>query len=156
MPFLVEEMPCKLCLQDKVLCKSHIIPELLYKGMYDPDRHYLIEMFPDEEKKPGRRFTGPYERVLCRDCEERLNKFECYAHKILWGGVELTVRRYPGQTCIDVFHGIDYRSFKLFQISILWRVMFLSKEGTLPIFWDDRYLPAYVRRLFGDLAKNVK
>ncbi|MFH1739959.1 MAG: hypothetical protein ABIH23_13190 [bacterium] len=34
--------------------------------------------------------------------------------------------------------------------------VFLSKEGNLPLFWDDRHLPAYIQKFFSDLGKSIR
>ncbi len=56
---------CRLCLQDSVLRKSHIIPEFFYKNTYD-EEHRLpeISLNPAVPNR-WRRRKGVYERMLC-------------------------------------------------------------------------------------------
>jgi hypothetical protein len=61
-----------------------------------------------------------------------LGSLERYASLVLYGGIELTIENSQDQnksTYISV-KGIDYRKFKLFLLSILWR----ANISNLPIF----------------------
>jgi hypothetical protein len=56
--------------------------------------------------------------MLCRACEDKLNKWETYAAQVLFGGTKIEFERL--QDTISVCN-IDYVKFKLFQLSIIWR-----------------------------------
>lgn len=110
-------MICALCLQQKELRKSHIIPEFLYASLYD-DKHRLHVLSVIPEQKNSHEQKGLREHLLCDDCEQKLSQWERYASLVLKGGVELT---YHHQGNIVFVSGLDYQKFRLFQLSILWR-----------------------------------
>ncbi len=110
-------MRCALCHQEREIRNSHIIPEFLYQPLYDEKhRLQLLSIIPSQ----GNAFKqkGLKEKLLCDECEQKLSVWEGYARKILKGGVPLTTRTEGNVILIE---GIDYRQFKLFQLSVLWR-----------------------------------
>jgi len=67
---------CRLCGKDNAdLLESHIIPEFLYKSIYDA-KHRFIDF--TEDPKTGVRFAqkGVRENLLCSNCELLLSKYE--------------------------------------------------------------------------------
>jgi hypothetical protein len=110
-------MICALCRCDKFLCQSHIIPEFLYGAMYD-DKHrfHVVSAVPEQKDRMAQK--GLREPLLCEDCETRISRFEDYAKKALIGGTALTYQREGTAVIVD---GLNYKQFKLFQLSILWR-----------------------------------
>jgi len=110
-------MQCALCRKDKELVRSHIIPEFIYEPLYDEKhRFHVLSTHPIRPRPFAQK--GIREKLLCRTCEQHLSKYETYARKVLFGGVEIT-----GNETTDgiVLEGINYDNFKLFQLSILWR-----------------------------------
>ncbi|HSH72466.1 MAG TPA: hypothetical protein VK974_05345 [Methylophilaceae bacterium] len=111
------EVNCALCLETKELKRSHIIPEFLYKSLYDEKhRLHVLSIIPEQENSIEQK--GLREPLLCKDCEEKFSKWERYASLILKGGIELTYRR---EGNIVFIGGLDFVQFRLFQLSILWR-----------------------------------
>jgi hypothetical protein len=109
-------MTCKLCLQPHKLCKSHIVPELLYKTLYSKEKHQFVQLSgPPKVRKWQKGFK---EKMLCRGCEDKLNKWETYAAHVLFGGAHIHLEKL--QDAIIV-RDVDYTKFKLFQLSIIWR-----------------------------------
>ena len=111
----VVEGQCRLCGEVRVLKRSHIIPELLWSGLYDPDT----------KKAVSARFDLPYDRrigrgireyLLCDSCEIRLGQHEDYFAKLWYGGAPFPITLRHG-----VRRNVDYTSFKLFHLAILWR-----------------------------------
>jgi hypothetical protein len=95
-----------------------VIPEFFYKPIYDENPRRFRSMstmpgLPDSWEQKGFR-----ERLLCWDCEQQFGRYENYARKIIYGGTE--IGRYQIQNP-QRFVGIDYGTFKLFQLSLLWR-----------------------------------
>lgn len=110
-------MTCALCLQEKELQESHILPEFLYKNVYDPDHSFFsLSTAPEEPTKKHRK--GVYEKLLCMACEQIIGEYEDYAAKVLNGGTRISVQQFPEKLLIG---NLDYARFKLFQISLLWR-----------------------------------
>lgn len=111
-------MQCALCREEAELQNSHIIPEFLYGVMYDEKHRYnVLSLLPESRERFEQK--GVRERLLCRNCEQKLGKLERYASLVLHGGA-------PGMDgyrdgSIVYVKGINYTKFKLFQLSLLWR-----------------------------------
>ncbi len=116
-------MSCSLCLQDKPLRRSHIVPEFMHRDMYDrKHRFFGLSSSPSTPVKLFQK--GLRERLLCGDCEQQLGKYEHYASDVFYAR---TLNGTPIQNGI-VFRGLDYKSLKLFFVSILWRFGITSLE----------------------------
>lgn len=124
-------MVCSLCNQEKVLIKkSHIIPDFMYKGMFD-DNHFIYSTNLTNLDKYKKLPNGIYEKnILCAYCDNViLGKLESYASNVLYGGKGLNSSEIPkfqnaysNDGIRSVFiSNIDYNKFKLFLLSILWR-----------------------------------
>ncbi len=128
-------MICKLCLQEKKLLKqSHIIPNFLYKELLKEDGFFVKANLKDLTKKPL--YTGIFDRyILCKECDNNtLSKLEDYACKVLYGVKKIkgvTLRNEVNQHGVEwtMVYGIDYRKFKLFLLSLLWRFSISSHEA---------------------------
>ena len=122
---------CRLCREERALCRSHIIPESAFKPSYDAThRAHLITV------DTGRRRSiqvGYRERLLCQDCEQRLNRFEDYFADVWFHGKRPEAVQ-PGTVTVS---GLDYARFKLFHMSVLWRAGISSR----PQFRDVRLGP---------------
>lgn len=87
-------------------------------GLYDDNHSYNIL-----STKPGKHRTiahkGIYERLLCKKCEVKLAQWEGYARQVLYGenSSKISMANSNGFEFI-----VDYTKFKLFQVSILWRI----------------------------------
>lgn len=110
-------MKCSLCKEEAPLNKSHIIPEFIYTSMYDEKhRFHLLSTSISIKNKMAQK--GVRENLLCDNCEQKLSKYERYASLILNGGIPIIFSLNGNR--IDA-EGLDYRKFKLFALSILWR-----------------------------------
>jgi len=127
---------CKLCLNEKELIKrSHLFPNFMYKGIGDDkNRINIISSAAPFQKKKAQ--TGAYEEyILCADCDNNLlSKLERYANNYFYSQ--------PYRTNNDSFeqvtnvHGInvirckniDYKQFKLFLQSLVWRASVSTHE----------------------------
>ena len=160
---------CRLCLEQKDLCKSHIIPEYFYKNVYDPDHKYY-QVSSIKEKRNIRRRKGIYERLLCKDCEEIIKLYEDYGKEILYGAVRSEYEKDLNQAMVIV--EVDERRLRLFLFSILWRAsvstddMFslvdlgpyeetirkaLHEAGTLP---DEEYPVILMQGFVGNVLRG--
>ena len=116
---------CRLCRTEGEICRSHILPEFLYRPLYDEKHRFSILVAGAEGKRYGQR--GLTERILCHACEQRLCKYERYAAAVMSGRLGHRFQQRGNRlTC----EGIDYPRFKLFQLSILWR----ASVSTLDFF----------------------
>lgn len=133
---------CKLCQEDKDLIKkTHIIPEFLYQYLFDEDHKFVLSKsheLLEPVKKLRFRPTGEYEGgLLCKVCDnEIIGGYESYASSTTFGNTskpaEVKVHNYhngKGQSW-SVCRDIDYKRFKLFLLSILWR----ASISTRPLF----------------------
>ncbi|MEN9605069.1 MAG: hypothetical protein RJB39_754 [Candidatus Parcubacteria bacterium] len=100
----------------------------MYKDLFD-EKHRLIESDINLKGKPLQ--SGKHEpNLLCENCDNKIiGKLETYAAKVINGGpISVAIRRV--QT-VDGYYkqvgGIDYTTFKLFLLSILWRAS-VSKQ----------------------------
>lgn len=117
-------MTCRLCEENKPLAKSHIFPEWLYTPLYDENHRFFV-LSTNENKRRGTRPKGVYERLLCNECEARLSKWEGYTRGVFYrDNPRLKVR-----DCRDRFEisGLQYAPFKLFQMSLIWRIAITNR-----------------------------
>ncbi|MBC8752545.1 MULTISPECIES: hypothetical protein [Paraburkholderia] len=133
-------MVCALCHQDKVLRKSHIYPEWLYKPLYDEKRRLeVLSIIPEghnELKQKGMR-----EYLLCDDCEQKISAWEGYARSVFVSPEKpLEVSR---EGALLSIRGLNYAKLKLFELSILWR----AGISRLPFFEKVQLGPAHEERL---------
>jgi hypothetical protein len=109
---------CALCLRERELRSSHIVPEFAYKPAYDElhRMHAIPSHAPDENFYLQKGLRDP---LLCAECEGFINdNYEKPFHKFWVQGDQLEKMRAAGRNVID---GIDYASFKLFHLSVVWR-----------------------------------
>lgn len=108
---------CHLCHGVKSLRSSHIIPEFLYSSMYDEKhRFHILSTTHGQTNRLAQK--GVREKLLCEDCEQRMSKWERYASQVLDGGAAIVAEQDGSQWHLSE---LDYKSLKLFQLSILWR-----------------------------------
>jgi hypothetical protein len=158
---------CKLChLEKDLLKKSHIIPDFMYQFLYD--EHHKIRVTTSSEflKKSPRSSTkssGDYEPdILCRECDnDVIGGYESYASKAIYSK-GLSVKVAPKITSFynrkgqewSVCENVDYKLFKLFLLSILWRASISSR----PMFSSVKLGPheETIRRMIheGDPGKE--
>lgn len=123
-------MNCKLCNEKKkLLRRSHIIPDFMYKGLFD-ENHFIAPIDLIEFKRRKLLPDGFYDsNILCENCDNKiLGKLESYASIVIWGGKSKPdyYPKYEGkinqlnQKFLHVTN-LDYTKFKLFLLSIIWR-----------------------------------
>lgn len=126
---------CKLCLkQGHALRNSHIIPEFLYKRVYDAKGRFQI--FSELKDRPsGYKQKGIREYLLCEKCEGKIGVWEKYVKELLFD------RAPKGVDFFDriEFHGVDYHKFKLFQLSLIWRMDVTSLDDFIAVNLGPRH-----------------
>lgn len=110
-------MVCALCLSEAPLKNSHIIPEFLYKSLYDPI-HRFHQISADREQPNTLLQKGLRESLLCDDCEQKFSVPERYASMFLNGGIGIAIQQQGNKLYLSE---LDYKKLKLFQLSRLWR-----------------------------------
>jgi hypothetical protein len=107
---------CALCLRQKPLCASHVIPEFCYRPTYDAKhRARLMESTRMAERLVQK---GIREYLLCSDCEQKINEYETY-FKTFWFDMKALPDKVAQQ--VVTVSAIDYDRFRLFHLSVLWR-----------------------------------
>ncbi|TKJ41062.1 hypothetical protein CEE37_05190 [candidate division LCP-89 bacterium B3_LCP] len=110
-------MVCKLCQNERKLVNSHIIPEFMYKPLYD-EKHRFIRTSTDPNENSRTLQKGLKERLLCEECDSnKIGKWEDYVSRLIFQ--RSTKPEYFDNATI--FQGVEYNKFKLFQLSLLWR-----------------------------------
>ncbi|MBU2513737.1 hypothetical protein KJ966_20545 [bacterium] len=111
-------MECTLCKSELDLSKSHILSEFIYEynQLYDSNHRYqVVSTNPNfKSKKPPK---GIYEKLLCKKCEDHFRDLEDKASIQLKNLQDDTKKRASNFQ----FNTSNYKSFKLFQLSLLWR-----------------------------------
>lgn len=132
-------MKCRLCQKDfSRLIKSHIIPDFLYKDLYD-EKHFLAFVELASLKRKKLLPSGFYDtQILCSRCDnEIIGRLETYANTVLFynegnfdRNLKATKLKDPSGNSYLQIRNIDYNKFKLFLLSILWK----SSITNHPIF----------------------
>jgi hypothetical protein len=113
---------CRLCLLPRTLRYSHIIPEFLFKDCYD-ERHRMVAVDRRPER-PTYQQKGWREYLLCDDCEQFLNAEYEQPMKAQW----IDTPKLPAHVRTNpiIIEGVNYDTFKLFHLSVLWRAAVAS------------------------------
>lgn len=114
-PRLMEAL-CRLCNTRSELLRSHVIPEFLFRPLYDYKHRYSILSTGVEAQRFAQR--GLSEKLLCFVWEQRLSQYEKYAAEVMTGRL---CHRFLRQGSRLAIKGLDYHKFKLFLMSVLWR-----------------------------------
>lgn len=109
---------CILCQTTKFLCKSHIIPEFCYNKMYD-EKHRAISYSPVTPEITQFKQTGVWSRLLCEDCEGKINDWYEKPFKKFW--IEDDALAPLASADGTILTDVPYASFKLFHLSVLLR-----------------------------------
>jgi hypothetical protein len=120
-------MICRLCETNKDLRNSHILPEFLYNQLYD-SKHRMAGITEKASRKWEFLQKGLREKLLCEDCEQFLNTNYEQPFNKFWFGEKVLPNHFDSNHI--TIKEIDYLSFKLFHISILFR----ASVSTLPNF----------------------
>jgi hypothetical protein len=140
---------CKLCGKVTKLCRSHIIPEFLYRNIYDKSpKKFWVLVSSIAGKKRAQMQKGIREYLLCEKCENKISVYERYAERILYAQnrnspVKLIRSSSSNNMTFHEFEGFDYRTFRLFLLSLLWRIL-ISKEN-YDTDYIDNSVQAYLK-----------
>jgi hypothetical protein len=123
-------MQCKLCLQDKPLIgESHIIPkQFFHKAPGNIDKAFgsvkpgdkANRLYSNKSKSKQIQSGIHVPDILCEDCEQKLGVFDNYAQTTLLR--EKKIQKNDKENLWKVpASDFNYRKFKLFVMSVLWR-----------------------------------
>ncbi|MGH7655204.1 MAG: hypothetical protein ACREN6_11130 [Gemmatimonadaceae bacterium] len=111
---------CRLCGEPAILRDSHIVPEFVYRPSYDATHTAVVlDLQADEKAKLQKGFR---ERMLCDACEGLFSKWEGYFARIWFDRTKGIRPRLIAADELITVGGIDYAQFKLFHMSIVWRL----------------------------------
>ncbi len=121
---------CRLCLAQRQLCHSHILPELVFRPSYDKSGRTMELEFDGQNRFVQQ---GYREYLLCEECEARFQRWEDYFARAWRRRLPKIVR--PNEVVLVT--GLDYAKLKLCILSFLWR----ASVSTLPEFEPVRLGP---------------
>jgi hypothetical protein len=120
---------CVLCGVSADLRHSHIVPEFLYGLTYD-EKHRFILVPGSTDSRPRHEQQGVREYLLCQSCEVRFSRFEGYAKRAILDPE--TFHRAEERKRL-IIHGVKYAEFRLFWMSVLWRMGISSLDLFSPV-----------------------
>jgi hypothetical protein len=123
---------CKLCHLDRVLVRSHIIPDAFNRALKGSADAPPVMLSTDPRHHPRRRPGGHYDDdLVCDTCEQRFGPWDAY-------GAEFFLNRFQsegqpliapnGEVLAYQFPNVDYTRLKLFAVSLLWRASATTNE----------------------------
>ena len=120
---------CRLCGSASELRHSHIVPEFLYKdqGLYNHKKQ-MIGFTGNGPKGYATIHKGLRDYLLCDACEQFINENFEKPFRKLW--VEHFPLPNPWKPNLFHFTRVDYATFKLFHLSVLFR----ASVSTAPTF----------------------
>lgn len=126
---------CKLCQLTKPLCdKSHIIPNHAYSPLKGEDNSMIYVDRTTDLNNPPKRQTGEFESgILCQECERRLSRYEEYGKRMVFGNTaaksQRLIKNIGNRNILEISGNVyDYRKFKLYLLSILWRASISGRK----------------------------
>ncbi len=152
-------MVCALCKYDKPLQRSHIIPERIYKPLYDRGGRGKAQKLDKVEgvftrQRPIQK--GLREELLCSSCEDLLNEDYEKEFNELWFKKRILPEAIESGESI-IIDGINYQQFKLYHLSIL----FKASVSSLAEFRQVDLGPQHTERirlmvLKGECGKDIE
>lgn len=120
---------CNLCDCVRPLCESHIIPKAFFRDAMAEEPACGLNMITPERIEVGK-MAGEYERLLCRECEELIGKYDDYGIRFFRRQAGERLSTFNGEGVpddIDLIGNVDLRLLRLFIISVLWRASISSR-----------------------------
>lgn len=120
-------MPCLLCLRDRKLVKSHVIPEAFWRVMRDDVEGAPWLISGAEGVHAQRSHIGVYDQgILCDECEPKFGDLDAYGIRILLQdfGREFTPiidTVFPARVAGYESTTVDQDRLLRFLVSVLWR-----------------------------------
>jgi hypothetical protein len=118
---------CRLCRNDRELRNSHIVPEFLYSELYNTKGH-MMGINGRGNRGWQALQKGIREPLFCESCEQHFNEYCEKPFRAQW--VDALPLPDPW-TATDIhWIKVEYNSFKLFHLSVLFR----ARVSSLPTF----------------------
>ncbi len=133
---LSADVPCALCHERKPLRRSHIIPNAAFRRIKQAQNSGQLIQMDDSEDAPVRRSQDTWpEHLLCADCERVIGLYENYGLELLRARNGSSMQDHAGGV---TFRAHEYRRFKLFLTSILWRAAVSNQEVFAKVILPER------------------
>ncbi len=118
---------CQLCHNDRELRNSHIVPEFLYDELYN-DKNHLMGINGQGSRGWKALQKGIRQPLFCESCEQYFNEYCEKPFREQW----VVAKQLPNPWNVTDVHWVtvDYSSFKLFHLSVLFR----AGVSTLPTY----------------------
>ena len=118
----------------------------MHRELFD-EKHRMVKFATLTPNSDQSLPTGEYESdILCQDCDNKvIGGLESYANLVLYGGnVPVKMQNYQQTDGLEYtkVEGVDYKKFKLFLLSILWRAGISARP-----FFQQVYLGPYEEKL---------
>ena len=114
---------CRLCTRQRELCNSHIIPEFMWRPVYDKKSRAVGLDGGAGTKRTLQK--GLREYMLCRDCEQILQTDERW-FSLYW--FQKRPLPDPAEGLYVDLSGFAFEPFFRFHLSILWRAAVATRE----------------------------
>lgn len=121
---------CKNCGQNPAIRNSHILPEFMYKNLYNHKRQ-LAGISPSNKGNLRFKQSGTKEPMLCTGCELELSKVEKYSAELLRqlkSDGPMTVPTTKLNERLVEVSGYNFQYFKRFVLSLFWRASVSTHE----------------------------
>jgi hypothetical protein len=153
-------MTCRLCQEKKqLLMSSHIIPDFMYGELYDENHFLETRVIDPDYVRKGKKPTGEYDKhILCKECDGGIiGQYETYAKEVLFGSRAQSAHTITNQHGITTkFYEVDYRRFKLFLLSILWRSGISTREFSSSVELGEHEEAIRSMLFLGDPGNEMK
>ena len=121
---------CKFCGNEKELIRAHIIPESLYPADENGNRMQFV-LDGRGERPKSKLQNGEFDTdLVCRECEDLFNTGDNYAKQLLVDRrSEVRAKKTEQGATYFEYTDVNYKSLKLFFISLLWRAHASSRRN---------------------------
>lgn len=134
---------CRLCLRFTELCVSHVIPNSYFKTMKREGNGKAVSFTTDRLSHVEKTQESWAEYLLCKDCEQKINRWETPCIDSL---------RTAQKKRSDIIPGYDYKTFSLCFLSLLWRAAESTHDSYGKIVLPSHHQKHYRAILAGEVA----
>ena len=142
---------CPLCLNrvEKLHKRSHLLPEWMYKDVYD-ERHKLVNVdFKNEYVKKEQK--GIHDEIICPTCESESQQYDRYASLILTKRSPTSIeyssitriqneRVHNGELCkYSHWKNINFHKFQKFVYICILRTHFSNSKNGKPLLIEKHF-----------------
>jgi len=156
---------CKLCLKEKELRKSHIVPLFMQKDYFDSAQGHFLQHSEvgklvdnalngsvenlKEKKLVQRKVDDIYDlNILCGTCEQIIGDYETYAAGSHFLDLSIECEYFKKEDKTLTISGLDYAKYKLFYLSILWRMSITTQPAFQYVDLGKKYNEVLRKMIF--------